>query len=77
MVLRPNFLLFQQLRGPSHASHAKQDDFKILEDGQPQQIAFFSKEVTLPITLAMLLDTSKTPAGVLSNEFCARAMKRW
>ena len=36
----------------------KQQDFKILEDGQPQEIAFFSKEVTLPITLAMLLDTS-------------------
>jgi VWFA-related protein len=36
----------------------KQEDFKISEDGQPQQIAFFSKEVTLPITLALLLDTS-------------------
>jgi VWFA-related protein len=36
----------------------KQDDFKIQEDSQPQQIAFFSKEVTLPITLAMLMDTS-------------------
>jgi len=36
----------------------KQDDFKIQEDNQPQQIAFFSKEVTLPITLALLLDTS-------------------
>jgi VWFA-related protein len=36
----------------------KQQDFKIAEDGQDQQIAFFSKEVTLPITLALLLDTS-------------------
>jgi VWFA-related protein len=36
----------------------KQQDFKILEDGQDQQIAFFSREVTLPITLALLLDTS-------------------
>src|SRR5271169_4357070 len=36
----------------------KQSDFKIQEDGQDQQIAFFSKEVTLPITLALLLDTS-------------------
>lgn len=36
----------------------KQDDFKVAEDGRPQQIAFFSKEVSLPITLAMLLDTS-------------------
>jgi VWFA-related protein len=36
----------------------KQDDFKITEDNQDQKIAFFSKEVTLPITLALLLDTS-------------------
>src|SRR6267143_960241 len=36
----------------------KKEDFKVLEDSQPQEIAFFSKEVTLPITLGMLLDTS-------------------
>jgi VWFA-related protein len=36
----------------------KQQDFKVAEDGADQQIAFFSKEVTLPITLALLLDTS-------------------
>ncbi len=36
----------------------KKEDFKISEDGQDQQIAFFSKEVTLPITMALLLDTS-------------------
>jgi VWFA-related protein len=36
----------------------KQEDFKITEDNQEQKIAFFSKEVTLPITLALLLDTS-------------------
>jgi len=36
----------------------KQDDFKLSEDSQDQKIAFFSKEVNLPITLALLLDTS-------------------
>src|SRR6267378_5223147 len=36
----------------------KQDNFKIQEDNQEQKIAFFSKEVALPITLALLLDTS-------------------
>jgi VWFA-related protein len=36
----------------------KQDDFKVAEDGQDQKIAFFSKEVTLPITLGLLMDTS-------------------
>jgi VWFA-related protein len=45
----------------------KQDDFKVLEDNQPQQIAFFSKEVTLPITLAMLLDTSGSEQYMLPS----------
>jgi len=36
----------------------KQEDFKVIEDNQDQKIAFFSKEVTLPITLGLLLDTS-------------------
>jgi VWFA-related protein len=44
----------------------KQEDFKVAEDNQAQQIAFFSKEVTLPITLAMLLDTSGSEQYMLS-----------
>jgi VWFA-related protein len=45
----------------------KQEDFKVLEDNQPQQIAFFSKEVTLPITLALLLDTSGSEQFMLPS----------
>jgi len=45
----------------------KQDDFKVAEDGKPQQIAFFSKEVTLPITLALLLDTSGSEQYMLPS----------
>src|SRR5271163_383954 len=37
----------------------KKEDFKLSEDNQDQTIAFFSKESTLPITLALLLDTSE------------------
>lgn len=44
----------------------KQEDFRILEDNQGQKIAFFSKEVTLPITLALLLDTSGSEQYMLS-----------
>ncbi|HEY2459928.1 MAG TPA: VWA domain-containing protein [Candidatus Acidoferrum sp.] len=43
----------------------KKEDFKIFEDGQEQQIAFFSKEVNLPITLAVLLDTSGSEQDML------------
>ncbi len=44
----------------------KQEDFKIQEDNQDQKIAFFSKEVTLPITLGLLLDTSGSEQYMLS-----------
>src|SRR5208337_4068522 len=36
----------------------KKEDFKIYEDGREEQVAFFSHEVTMPITLGLLLDTS-------------------
>lgn len=45
----------------------KQQDFKVFEDGKEEQIAFFSKEVTLPITLALLLDTSGSEQYMLSS----------
>lgn len=41
------------------------DDFKVFEDKQEQKIAFFSKEVTLPITLGLLLDTSGSEQNML------------
>jgi VWFA-related protein len=36
----------------------KQDNFKVFEDNHEETIAFFSKEMNLPITLGLLLDTS-------------------
>ncbi len=36
----------------------KQDDFKVFEDGHEEKVSFFSKEMNLPITLGLLLDTS-------------------
>ena len=45
----------------------KQEDFRISEDNQDQKISFFSKEVALPITLALLLDTSGSEQDMLSG----------
>jgi VWFA-related protein len=61
--------LFVTVRDKSKhiATDLKQEDFKVLEDNQPQQIAFFSKEVTLPITLALLLDTSGSEQYMLPS----------
>ena len=35
-------------------------DFRVLEDGKPQDIAFFSRQTDLPLRIAMLLDTSNS-----------------
>jgi VWFA-related protein len=43
----------------------KQGDFRVFEDNQEQKIAFFSKEVTLPITMGLLLDTSGSEQNML------------
>ena len=49
----------------------KQEDFKVHEDNQEQKIAFFSKEVTLPITLGLLIDTSGSEQNRLGAEQAA------
>lgn len=46
----------------------QKDDFKVYEDGVEQKIAFFSKDMTDPITLAMMLDTSTSQAHLLDAE---------
>lgn len=45
----------------------KQDDFKVFEDGHEEKISFFSKEMQLPITLGLLLDTSGSEERMLSS----------
>jgi VWFA-related protein len=36
------------------------DDFRIFEDGKPQNIRFFSRETDLPLRIGMLIDTSNS-----------------
>ena len=45
-----------------------QDDFKVSEDGAPQKIVYFSKEVNLPISLAIMMDTSGSMYYMLGAE---------
>src|ERR1700752_2571963 len=60
----------------------KQEDFKILEDNQGQKISFFSREVALPITLALLLDTSGSEQDMLAaiqdagSQFISRIIRK-
>ena len=58
------------------------DDFQVLEDGQAQEISYFSAESSLPITLGILMDTSGSETYLLSAEkeaasrFLGRLMRK-
>ena len=44
------------------------DDFKVLEDDQPQKISNFSNETNLPLSVVLLFDTSASIQGRLKFE---------
>jgi VWFA-related protein len=44
------------------------DDFTLQEDGRPQTIRYFSQEANLPLTLGLLVDTSRSQTSVLDAE---------
>jgi VWFA-related protein len=58
------------------------DDFRVFEDGKEQKIQFFSKELNLPLTLGLLVDTSGSMEHMLPAEqqtasaFLERVMKK-
>ncbi|MGB8787371.1 MAG: VWA domain-containing protein [Candidatus Acidiferrales bacterium] len=62
--------LFATVRDKNHfiVNDLKQEEFHIFEDGVEQKVAYFSKEVNLPITLAILVDTSGSQMDVLGAE---------
>lgn len=44
----------------SFMTNLAREDFALYEDGQPQEIINFARETDLPLTLAMLVDTSES-----------------
>jgi VWFA-related protein len=50
------------------AQNLTADDFTLLEDGVPQKIRYFSRETDLPLTIGLLVDTSRSQTGVLEQE---------
>src|SRR6266576_1739478 len=46
----------------------KKEDFHVFEDDQEQKIAFFANERALPITLGLLIDTSRSEENRLPAE---------
>src|SRR4030095_132574 len=60
-------------RPPNASLDLKQEDFEILEDGAPQEIANFSREADQPLKMVMLFDTSLSIEHVLDFERRAAA----
>ena len=49
----------------------KQEDIRVLENKEPQQISTFERETDLPLSLAILIDTSASQERVLPDEQAA------
>jgi Ca-activated chloride channel homolog len=47
------------------------EDIRILEDGQPQEIFTFQKNVDLPLSIGILIDTSRSEERTLPDEKAA------
>src|ERR1700678_3387184 len=62
--------VFATVRDKHHGiiSDLTKDDFKVFEDGVEQKVAFFSKEVNMPITLGLLIDTSASMDRMIGAE---------
>ncbi len=44
------------------------DDFEVREDGKPQTIKYFAREVDLPLTLGLLVDVSRSQERLIEVE---------
>ncbi len=49
-------------------TNLNQDDFLLDEDGRPQTIRYFAREVNLPLSLGLLVDTSRSQLEALNDE---------
>ncbi|MBC7911636.1 MAG: VWA domain-containing protein, partial [Pyrinomonadaceae bacterium] len=49
----------------------RKEDIRILEDGQPQDIFTFTTQIDLPLTIAILIDTSRSQERTLPDEKAA------
>jgi Ca-activated chloride channel family protein len=55
-------------RNKRFVSDLSKEDIRVLEDGVPQEIFTFQKQVDLPLTLALVIDTSGSQEHTLPDE---------
>jgi Ca-activated chloride channel homolog len=66
-----NVLFTAQDKNRRLLTDLKQSDIKLVEDGQPQEIVSFARQVDLPLSLAILIDTSASQERTLPEEKAA------
>ena len=66
-----NVLFTAQDKNRKLLLNLKQEDIRILENGQPQAISAFSRQIDLPLSLAILIDTSPSQERTLPEEKAA------
>jgi len=66
-----NLLFTAQDRNRRLLTTLTQQDIKILENGQPQEVVSFSRQVDLPLSLAILIDVSGSQERTLPEEKAA------
>lgn len=66
-----NVLFTAQDKNRRLITDLKQADVRLLEDGKPQEIVAFARQVDLPLSLAILIDTSQSQERTLPEEKAA------
>lgn len=66
-----NVLFTAQDRNRRLLTNLTTQDVKIFEDGKPQEVTAFSRQVDLPLSLAILIDTSVSQQRTLPEEKAA------
>jgi len=67
-----NVLFTAQDKNRRLLTSLKQEDVRILENGQPQEIVAFSRQIDLPLSLAILIDVSASQERTLPEEKAAK-----
>lgn len=63
-----NVLFTAQDKNRRLLTNLKQEDINLIENGQKQEITYFARQVDLPLSLAILIDTSASQERTLPEE---------
>jgi VWFA-related protein len=63
-----NVLCSVRNKGNGLVGNLEKGDFKLFEDGKEQEIKYFTRETDLPLTIGMLVDTSKSQENLIEPE---------